>query len=72
MTDIDAIIEGLSEAQKDAMRGELAEIPPDEVDELQRLGLKLPEYEVEQVVIKRVWPSTTKGQAVRARLLGDK
>ena len=68
MTDVASIAEGLSEAQRDTMMGHMVEIPPEEAEQLQALGLKKPSFEMQQVVTKRVWPITTLGLAVRKHL----
>ena len=67
----EALAKGLTKAQRDTMLGHMVEIPPEEADELERLGLKEPSYVVETVVHKRVWPITETGLAVRAHLQGE-
>lgn len=72
MTDIVQIAAGLTKAQIDTILGHMVEIPPEEADELERLGLKGKSFVEEVVVYKRVWPITETGLAVRARLLANK
>lgn len=71
MTDIDAIIEGLSEAQKDGIRGAFGPwlgCRASTVSALTRKGLA----GVVSCGQPYRYHLNKKGQAVRARLLGDK
>lgn len=71
MDDIDRVIAGLSEAQRDTLLGHMVEIPPHEYDELIELGLKGPSFKEKVCYERTVYPITETGLAVRARLLGD-
>ena len=72
MTEAERIAAGLTEAQRDTILGHMVEIPPEEYEELQALGLK-GEPEKQRVVYYRtIYPITDKGLAVRAILQGDK
>ena len=62
------IAAGLTKAQRDTMLGHMVEIPPNEADALEAMGLKGPPYVVKTVVHKRVWPITPLGLEVRAIL----
>lgn len=55
----------LTKAQRDTMLGHMVEIPPEEADALEAMGLKMPSYVVATVVHKRVWPVTPLGLEVR-------
>jgi hypothetical protein len=58
----------LTKAQRDTMLGHMVEIPPEEADALEAMGLKEPSYVVETVVHRRVWPITPLGLEVRNHL----
>jgi len=72
ITQAEAIAAGLTLNMREIMIGNLIDIPPEEADELEAAGLKLPAYFHEEGDGRRmIWPITPLGLEVRAILLKE-